>query len=190
MAQSEEIQKLVQGIGSGQIGRRDFLRRAAILGLSASAAAAVLAACGGSPTATTAPAASAAPASAAPASAASGGGATAVASARPSASAAASSSAPAANATPNSSTRTGITAAEWNPESIRANAGTLKVDTKADVAKITPLDYKGNLKFWYTGPDGTTPPEGIELDKQFFDTWNSYYPNMPLKVGDNVQNIS
>jgi len=92
-------------------------------------------------------------------------------------------------ATPNSSTRTGITAAEWNPETIRANAGTIKVDTKADVAKITPLDYKGNLKFWWTGSDGTTPPKGLELEKAFFDTWNSTYPNMQLKIGDNAQNI-
>ena len=55
MAQSDEIQKLVEGIGSGQLKRRDFLRRAAALGLSSSLAAAVLAACGGTPTATPAP---------------------------------------------------------------------------------------------------------------------------------------
>src|SRR5690242_17358237 len=111
MAQSQEIQKLIQGIGSGQMGRRDFLRRAA-----------VLAACGGSATPTTAPAASAAPSAAAP-SAATGGGATAVVSAAP-ASAASSVRPTVGGATPNSSTRTGITAAEWNPETIRANAGT------------------------------------------------------------------
>lgn len=187
MAQhSEEIQQLVQGIGSGRMGRRDFLRRAAALGLSASAAAAVLAACGATATPTTAPAPSAA-ASAAPASAASGGGATAVPSA---AASTAASAAPIAAGTPNASTRTGITAAEWNPESIRANAGTLTVDTKATVTKIAPLDYKANIKFWYTGPEATTPPKGVQLDKEFFEAWKATYPNIPLTVGDNVQNIS
>src|SRR5688500_14483981 len=88
MAQADEIKALVQGIGSGQIGRREFLRRAAALGISSSLAAAVLAACGATATPTSAPAPSAAP-SAAAASAASGGGATAVASARPSAAASA-----------------------------------------------------------------------------------------------------
>jgi hypothetical protein len=39
------------------VNRRDFLRRAAVLGVSASAVGAFLAACGGTPTATTAPAA-------------------------------------------------------------------------------------------------------------------------------------
>ena len=40
-------------------------------------------------------------------------------------------------AMPGGNTRTGISAAEWNPDAIKANAGTVKVDTKADVAKVT-----------------------------------------------------
>ena len=198
MAQSDEIQSLVEGIGSGQLGRREFLRRAAALGLSSSLAMAVLAACGATtPTATTAPVASAAPSAAASAAASAASSAAGAATARPSASAAASApaasssaaaSAPAAG-TPSSSTRTGITAAEWNPETIKANAGTLKVDTKAAVAKITPLDYKANLKFWFTGTDGTSPPKALELEKAFFEAWKATYPNIPLTIGDNVQNI-
>ena len=68
----------------------------------------------------------------------------------------------AAAGTPSGNTRTGIGAGEWNPESIRANAGTLKIDTKADVAKVTPLDYKGKLSVWYTGPDASTPQIAID----------------------------
>src|SRR3977135_2422107 len=44
---------------------------------------------------------------------------------------------------PTAATRTGITSTEWNPETIKAQAGTLKVDTNTEVAKVTPLDYKG-----------------------------------------------
>src|ERR1700716_3138209 len=40
---------------------------------------------------------------------------------------------------PTAGTRTGITSAEWNPTTIKAQAGTLKVDTSADVAKVVPL---------------------------------------------------
>src|SRR5579859_4161198 len=58
--------------------------------------------------------------------------------------------APTASAT--AGTRTGITSNEWNPDSIRAQAGTLNVDTKAEVAKVTPLDYKGQVSYWYVGP--------------------------------------
>jgi peptide/nickel transport system substrate-binding protein len=93
MISGDPIQRLAQDLQTGQLGRRLFIQRAAALGLSASAIAGVLAACGASATPTTAPvatvaptatkaAASAAPASTAPASAApsaaAGGAATAV----------------------------------------------------------------------------------------------------------------
>src|ERR1700680_2873608 len=61
------------------------------------------------------------------------------AAAAPAATAPAASAAAAPTAGPTAATRTGITAAEWNPATIRAQAGTLKVDTKADIAKIAPL---------------------------------------------------
>lgn len=182
MAHPEEVQALVQGLGQGQFSRRDFVRRAAALGLSSSIIGAALAACGAASTPTTAPVASAAPA------------ASAAAASAPAASAAASSAQPAASAagagTPGAGTRTGITTAEWNPEAIRKNAGSLKVDTKVEVAKVTPLDYKGNLKVWYTGPDASTPQKTIDIDKEFWAAWNQTYPGVPLNVGNQVQNIN
>src|SRR5258708_26815075 len=57
--------------------------------------------------------------------------------------AAATSAAPpaaAATAGPTAATRTRITSTECNPETIKAQAGTLKVDTKAEVATAVPLD--------------------------------------------------
>jgi branched-chain amino acid transport system substrate-binding protein len=81
----EQLQVLMDGVRTGQLSRREFMRRAAVLGLSGSAIAAFLAACGAASTATPAPvsgAASAAPAASAAASTvpaastAAGGGAT------------------------------------------------------------------------------------------------------------------
>jgi branched-chain amino acid transport system substrate-binding protein len=63
---NDRLQALMNGVSTGQLSRRDFMRRAAVLGLSGSAIAAFLAACGASSTATPAPAAGG-PASAAPA---------------------------------------------------------------------------------------------------------------------------
>src|SRR5438067_3770779 len=59
----------------------------------------------------------------------------------------------AATAGPTAGTRTGISTNEWNPDTIRAQAGTLKVDTSSEVAKVTPLDYRGQISYWYVGPN-------------------------------------
>jgi branched-chain amino acid transport system substrate-binding protein len=48
----EDVHNLMQGVRKGQLSRRDFMKRAAALGFSASAIAAFLAACGASATAT------------------------------------------------------------------------------------------------------------------------------------------
>jgi len=189
MARSEEINSLVRGIGEGQLSRRDFVRRAAALGVSSSIIGAVLAACGTSAAPTSAPAASVAPSAAPTTGAATGAGATATTAPRASATAGAGSS-PAAAGTPGGNTRTGIGAGEWNPESIRAGAGTLKIDTKVEVAKVTPLDTKGKLAVWYTGPDASTPQVSVDFDKQFWTAWNQTYPGIPLNVGDQVQSIN
>jgi peptide/nickel transport system substrate-binding protein len=52
---SEGLPPLCDSLVAGQIGRRDFVRRAAALGLSASAIGVALVACGGETTPTTAP---------------------------------------------------------------------------------------------------------------------------------------
>ncbi|TGQ52968.1 sugar ABC transporter substrate-binding protein, partial [Mesorhizobium sp. M4B.F.Ca.ET.211.01.1.1] len=40
---------------------------------------------------------------------------------------------------------------KWSPEYVRSIAGTQDFDTAGDCAKVTPLDYKGRLTFWYQG---------------------------------------
>jgi hypothetical protein len=55
MADHDPIQSLTRELVVGQVNRREFIKRAVALGLSASAVAAILAACGTTtPTATTA----------------------------------------------------------------------------------------------------------------------------------------
>jgi multiple sugar transport system substrate-binding protein len=198
MSRSEEINSLVRGLGEGQLSRRDFVRRAAVLGVSSTMIGAVLAACGASATPTSAPAAAptgttaaagGGAASTAP-TAASGGGAGNPALTATTAASPAAGRTPIGAGTPSVTTRTGIDLATWNPETIRTQAGTVKFDTKADLAKIVPLDTKGSLSFWYTGPDQSTPQIAIDFDKQFWDAWKQYYPNIPLNVGDQVQNIA
>ena len=130
MTSGDPIQRLAQDLQSGQLGRRRFIQRAAALGLSASAIAGVLAACGASATPTVAPvatvaptatkaAASAAPASAAPASAA-------PASAAPSAAAGgAATAAPATRTTTPAAGATASTAASGPTK--RGGGGALKL---------------------------------------------------------------
>ena len=40
---------------------------------------------------------------------------------------------------------------KWSPEYVRSIAGTKEFDTAAECGKVTPLDYKGRLTFWYQG---------------------------------------
>src|SRR5207253_6059378 len=90
---------------------------------------------------------------------------------------------------PTAATSTGITAAEWNPDTIRAQAGTLKVDTKADLAKVVPLDYKGTTSYWYVGPNQASPQIEVDNDAKLWDAWKETYPGIPMTTGDNVQNL-
>ncbi len=40
---------------------------------------------------------------------------------------------------------------KWSPEYVRSIAGTEEFDNPEACGKITPLDYKGRLTFWYQG---------------------------------------
>src|SRR5215218_3774976 len=109
MARPDEVHTLASALMHGRLGRREFLTRAAALGLSAPVVAGILAACGASATPTSAPAAQATTAPTAATGGGAGGAATAAAT-RPAA----------AGASPAGQGRTGITTAEWNPEKIKA----------------------------------------------------------------------
>ncbi|CAA9586957.1 MAG: ABC transporter, substrate-binding protein (cluster 1, maltose/g3p/polyamine/iron) [uncultured Thermomicrobiales bacterium] len=128
----------------GRLGRRDFLRRAAALGLSASAVGAFLAACGGaSPATTTAP-------SAAPSAAPSGAAASTGASAAPTSvlgggAAATATTAPAASAAPaggGTATRAATSAVATATRATTAVAATVPnvVTSKSG--------FKGTLQYW------------------------------------------
>jgi multiple sugar transport system substrate-binding protein len=95
----------------------------------------------------------------------------------------------AATAGPTAATRTGISTAEWNPATIRAQAGTLKVDTMGDMARVTPLDYKGAVNYWYVGPNQASPQIEIDNDKALWEAWKKAYPGIPLVTGESVQNL-
>lgn len=90
---------------------------------------------------------------------------------------------------PTAATRTGIASNEWNPETIRSQAGTLTVDTRTEVAKITPLDYKGQASYWYVGPNQASPQIEVDNDAKLWDAWKQTYPDIPMTMGDNVQNL-
>jgi multiple sugar transport system substrate-binding protein len=111
-------------------------------------------------------------------------------SALPAATTAAAPAAAAPTAGPTAATRTGITATEWNPTTIKAQAGTLKVDTKAEVAKVVPLDYKGQMSVWYVGPTQASPQIEVDLDAKMWEAWKQTYPGIPTTLGENVQNLN
>ena len=46
-------------------------------------------------------------------------------------------------------------------------AGTEEFDTAAECTKVVPLDYKGRLTYWYTGPSGAEPEITKQMDKEF-----------------------
>jgi peptide/nickel transport system substrate-binding protein len=133
MAERDPIQSLTHELVAGRVNRREFIKRAVALGLSASAITAILAACGASATATPPPVASTAPSSAA-ASASTGGAASAAPSSAAASSAAASSvaasSAPASSAAGSASaaassaaTPSGAGAASTGPRPTKRGGG-------------------------------------------------------------------
>ena len=67
---------------------------------------------------------------------------------------------------------------KWSPEYIRSIAGTETVDTAADCAKITPLDYKGRVSVWWTGPNDASPDIDRKVHEDFWAAWKATYPNI------------
>ena len=70
---------------------------------------------------------------------------------------------------------------KWSPEYVRSIAGTEKFDTAEACAKVTPLDYKGRLTFWYQGVFEGDPDLLRQYYKDFFDTFRATYPNIQLE---------
>ena len=70
---------------------------------------------------------------------------------------------------------------KWSPEYVRSIAGTKDFDTAADCGKVTPLDYKGRLTFWYQGVFEGDPDLLRQYYKDFFETFRKTYPNIQLE---------
>lgn len=70
---------------------------------------------------------------------------------------------------------------KWSPEYVRSIAGTEEFDTAADCGKVTPLDYKGRLTFWYQGVFEGDPDLLRQYYADFFETFRKTYPNIELE---------
>ena len=85
--------------------------------------------------------------------------------------------------------KTGVDPDKWTAEYINSIAGTIEVDTKAEVAEVTPLDYAGETSYWLVGPIEASP----QLEHQIYDeqwtAWSETYPSVPLTSGENLLNI-
>ncbi len=84
----------------------------------------------------------------------------------------------------------GVDASVWTPEYITSIAGTREVDTAAEVAAITPLDYAGETSYWWAGPTEASPQFEKDMAAAHFEAWRETYPNIPLVDGESLQNIN
>jgi multiple sugar transport system substrate-binding protein len=84
------------------------------------------------------------------------------------------------------SEKTGVTAEDWNTETINAMAGTRTFDTAGDAHAIVPESTEGAVSFWNVGPTEASPDITKTLYQEFLDTFALVYPNITL---DN-QNIA
>jgi multiple sugar transport system substrate-binding protein len=78
-----------------------------------------------------------------------------------------------------------VDVSKWSPEYIRSIAGTEETDTAAICGKVVPLDYKGRLTFWWTGPNDASPDIDRKIDADFWAAWKATYPN----IETDAQNI-
>jgi multiple sugar transport system substrate-binding protein len=74
---------------------------------------------------------------------------------------------------------------QWSPDYIRSIAGTEEFDTAGHCASVVPLDYKGKLTYWWTGPTEASPQIERDINAQFWEAWKATYPN----IETDAQNI-
>ncbi len=70
---------------------------------------------------------------------------------------------------------------KWSPEYVRSIAGTEEFDTAEACGRVTPLDYKGRLTFWYQGVFEGDPDLLRQYYKDFFESFRKTYPNIQLE---------
>lgn len=81
--------------------------------------------------------------------------------------------------------KTGIDPDTWTPEFVMSIAGSEDVDTAQECSAITPLDYEGNVSYWYYGTTEASPQIDREMERAFFDAFAETYPNITV----DAQNI-
>ena len=76
--------------------------------------------------------------------------------------------------------KTGVDPSKWNIETIHALAGTIKVDTAAELHKVVADAASGKVSYWNVGPVESTPQIAKDFYQQFQDAFKTYYPNLAL----------
>jgi multiple sugar transport system substrate-binding protein len=74
---------------------------------------------------------------------------------------------------------------KWSPEYVKSIAGTEEVDTAKTCSAVVPLDYKGRLTYWWTGPNDASPDIERKINDDFWAAWKQTYPN----IETDAQNI-
>ena len=70
--------------------------------------------------------------------------------------------------------KTGVDPNKWNIETIRSLAGTIQVDTAAELHAIVPDTVSGDVAFWNNGPVESTPQVQKDLYDQFGEALKTY----------------
>lgn len=76
--------------------------------------------------------------------------------------------------------KTGVDPDKWNIDTINALAGTITVDTAAELHALVPDTASGDLSYWNVGPVESTPQIAKDFYQQFQDSFKTWYPNINL----------
>jgi len=74
--------------------------------------------------------------------------------------------------------KTGVDPDKWNIDTINALAGTITVDTAAELHAVVPDTASGDVAFWNVGPVESTPQIQKDLYDQFGEALKTYWPNL------------
>ena len=78
-------------------------------------------------------------------------------------------------------TKTGVDPNRFTPETIRQLAGTITVDTAAELHALVPADTAGEVMYWNVGPTEASSAVEKRFYDEFLATFATYYPNIELQ---------
>jgi multiple sugar transport system substrate-binding protein len=78
--------------------------------------------------------------------------------------------------------KTGIDPETWTPEHVRSIAGQTEPDTAQECSQVVPLDYAGEVDYWYVGPNEASPELEHEMYEAFWQAWEETYPNIEVNA--------